>query len=93
MYRHEELRCLGLVKKRMSISGILLLRQMLLENIIKKDIEEYGVLKDHKKGEAFLKKPVSFKIALNNIFEEAMADDDEEGNAGISGRRCRRNTY
>ena len=34
-------------------------------------------LKFTKKGEAFLKKPASFKIALNNLFEEANADDDE----------------
>jgi ATP-dependent DNA helicase RecQ len=34
-------------------------------------------LKFTKKGEAFLKKPVSFKIVLNNLFEEANADDEE----------------
>jgi ATP-dependent DNA helicase RecQ len=55
------------------------LRQIILEGFIKKDIEEYGVLKFTKKGEAFLKKPVSFKIVLNNLFEDANADD-EEGN-------------
>ena len=34
-----------------------LIRQMLLEGFLKKDIEEYGVLKITKGGEAFLKKP------------------------------------
>jgi len=59
---------------------------MLVDNIIKKEIEEYSVLKFTKKGEAFLKKPVSFKIALNNKFEEANADDDEgEGSTSVSG--------
>src|SRR6185369_134875 len=38
---------------------------------------EYGVLKITKKGEDFLKKPKSFKIALNNAFEEANEDDEE----------------
>src|SRR6202035_689518 len=42
-------------------------------------IEEYGVLKITKKGEDFLKKPRSFRIVLNNLFEEANADDEEEG--------------
>ena len=51
---------------------------MLLEDLLKKDIEEYGVLKITKKGEDFLKKPRSFKIVLNNLFEEANADDEEE---------------
>ena len=55
------------------------MRQMILEGLIKKDIEEYGVLKFAKKGEAFLKKPVSFKIVLNNLFEGADADDEESG--------------
>ena len=54
-----------------------LIRQMLLEGLLRKDIEEYGVLKITKKGEAFLKKPKSFKIVLNNLFEEANADDEE----------------
>ncbi len=44
-----------------------LIRQMLLEGLLKKDIEEYGVLKFTKKGEDFLKKPKSFKIVLNNL--------------------------
>jgi ATP-dependent DNA helicase RecQ len=37
---------------------------------------EYGLLKFTKKGEAFLKKPASFKIVLNNLFEDANADDE-----------------
>jgi ATP-dependent DNA helicase RecQ len=45
--------------------------------LVKKDIEEYGVLKFTKKGEEFLSKPKSFKIVLNNLFEEANEDDDE----------------
>ena len=52
---------------------------MLFENLLSKDIEEYGVLKFTKKGEEFLKKPKSFKIVLNNLFEEANEDDDENG--------------
>jgi len=54
-----------------------LIRQMLLSGLLKKDIEEYGVLKITKNGEAFMKKPKSFKIVLNNQFEEANADDEE----------------
>jgi ATP-dependent DNA helicase RecQ len=49
----------------------------LLEGLLQKDIEEYGVLKFTKKGVDFLKKPKSFKIVLNNTYEEANADDDE----------------
>ena len=64
-----------------------LVRQLLLNGLLEKDIVEYGVLKITKKGTAFLKKPVSFTIALNNLFEEANADDEEatvaEGASGV----------
>ena len=50
---------------------------MLLEDILRKDIEDYGVLKFTPKAEKFLKKPTSFKIVLNNNFEDAVADDEE----------------
>ena len=46
---------------------------------------EYGLLKFTKKSEAFLKKPTSFKIALNNLFEEANADDEEGEAAAAEG--------
>ena len=83
MYRHEELPVFGSGKEKDEHFWNSLLRQMLLENIITKDIEDYGVLKIAPKGASFLKKPVSFKIALNHIFEET-GDDDEDGNSGGS---------
>jgi ATP-dependent DNA helicase RecQ len=61
------------------------MRQMILEGLIKKDIEEYGVLKITKKGDGFVKKPASFKIVLNNLFEGADADDDDAGAASATG--------
>ncbi|MEO6329583.1 MAG: DNA helicase RecQ [Ginsengibacter sp.] len=77
MYRHETLDVFGIGKENDEHFWNSLLRQMLLEKLIQKDIVEYGLLKFCKKGEVFLKKPVSFKIALNNIFEDASGDDDE----------------
>ncbi len=62
-----------------------IIRQMLLEGLVRKDIEEYGLLKFTPKGEAFLKKPTSFKIVLNNLFEDANEDDEEGGDAGGAG--------
>ncbi len=76
MYRHDELPVFGTGKNKDEHFWNSLLRQMLLGNIIKKDIEDYGVLKITPKGDLFLKKPTSFKIALNHIFEDA-GDDDE----------------
>ena len=78
MYRHDELPVFGTGKEKDEHFWNSLLRQMLLENLIKKDIEDYGVLKITSKGEIFLKKPTSFKIALNHIFEDIGEDDEEE---------------
>ena len=72
MFRHEGLAEFGLAKMKQNITGIQLLRQMLLGNLLKKDIEEYGVLKITKKGQEFLKKPRSFKIVLNNHLKKRM---------------------
>ena len=77
MFRHDERDFFGIGKTKDEHFWNSLMRQMILEGFIKKDIEEYGVLKFTKKGEAFLKKPSSFKIVLNNLFQGADADDDE----------------
>jgi ATP-dependent DNA helicase RecQ len=78
MFRHEGIAEFGIGKEDPEHLWNSLIRQLLLEDMLKKDIEEYGVLKITKKGEDFLKKPRSFKIVLNNQFEEANADDEED---------------
>src|SRR3984885_7598886 len=78
MFRHEGIAEFGIGKDEPEHFWNSVMRQVLLEDLLKKDIEEYGVLKITKKGEDFLKKPKSFKIVLNNHFEEANADDEED---------------
>ena len=85
IYRHDALPVFGIGKDKEAHLWSSLVRQMLLENLIKKDIEEYGLLKVTEKGEKFLKKPASFKIVLNNLFEDALADDDEGENTAQTG--------
>ncbi len=77
MFRHDERDFFGIGKGKDEHFWNSLMRQMILEGFIKKDIEEYGVLKFTKKGTSFFKKPVSFKIVLNNLFQGADGDDDE----------------
>jgi ATP-dependent DNA helicase RecQ len=81
MFRHEGLDAYASGNDKERHFWNSLIRQMLLEGLLKKDIEEYGVLKITKVGEAFLKKPRSFTMVLNNLFEEANADDEEGGEA------------
>ncbi|WP_208025489.1 DNA helicase RecQ [Niastella caeni] len=81
MYRHEGIAEFGIGKDQPDHYWNSLIRQMLLEGLLSKDIEDYGVLKLTKAGDAFSKKPKSFKIVLNNLYEEANADDDEGSEA------------
>ncbi len=79
MYRHEELDVFACGNDKDVHLWNSLIRQMLLDGMLEKDIVEYGVLKITKKGRGFLKKPASFKIVLNNLFEDANADDEDGG--------------
>lgn len=78
MFRHDQLPQFGSGKGRDTMFWNSLIRQILLDNYIRKDIEEYGVLKITEKGKQFLEHPSSIKIVLNNKFEN-MDDDDDEG--------------
>ena len=57
---------------------------MILEGMIRKDIEEYGLLKITPKGQDFLKKPYSIQVILNHKYDDAVGDDDE-ANGGANG--------
>ena len=85
MFRHEGISEFGIGKDQPDHYWNTIIRQMLLEGLLSKDIEDYGVLKITKKGNEFAKKPKSFKIVLNNLFEEANADDEEDGNEATTG--------
>jgi len=51
-----------------------LIRQVLVDGLLTKDIETYGVLKMANKGEAFIKSPTSFMMSEDHEYNE---DEDE----------------
>ncbi|MCI4648389.1 DNA helicase RecQ [Phaeodactylibacter sp.] len=53
-------------------------RQTILNDLLRKDIETYGLLKITEKGEAFLKKPQPFKIPIDHNYDAEVAADIEE---------------
>ena len=83
-YKHDKLKCFsqGAHFQMDEHFWFSLVRQMMVEGLIKKDIEEYGLLKLTDKGKAFLKKPYSLKLSLNHKFEDAEGDDDEVASSG-----------
>ncbi len=84
MFRHDVLDVFASGSDQDSHFWNSLIRQFILEGLLVKDIEEYGVLKFTRRGDAFLKKPKSFKIILNKLYDDANADDEEgsESNHG-----------
>lgn len=77
LYRHEKLPVFGLGKAHDELFWNSLIRQAMLEELIEKDIEEYGLLKLTSKGQKFLKKPSSFLVVLQNVFAAELGDDEE----------------
>ncbi len=59
-------------------------RQALLNNLLVKDIETYGVLKLSEEGKAFIAKPRSFEIPIDHDFEKELANDLKEEAADAS---------
>ena len=84
MYHHNSLSLFGIGKEEDAHYWNSLIRQMLLSNLIVKDIEEYGLIKFTPLSEKFLKKPSSYFISLNNKFEDANSEDDEEPDAPVA---------
>lgn len=80
-YRHDKLDVFGEGKEFDAHFWNSLMRQMMLEGLIEKDIEEYGLLKVTDKGAKFLKKPYSIMVALNHQFDEDAMDEEEEAAA------------
>lgn len=60
----------GIGKSKASSYWMALIRQVLVVNFIKKEIEQYGVVKITEEGEAFLKYPTSFMMTLDHEYNE-----------------------
>lgn len=83
-FRHDKLKSFGsgLIMEMEANFWYSLIRQMMLEGLVRKDIEEYGLLKITDKGHKFLKKPFSIMVVLNHNYEDADGDDEEVSGAG-----------
>lgn len=78
-FRHDKLKSFGsgLIMEMEDNFWYSLIRQMMLEGLVVKDIEEYGLLKITDKGHRFLKKPFSIMVVLNHNYEEAEEDEED----------------
>jgi len=79
-FKHDKLKSFGagLIMEMDDTFWQSLIRQMMLEDFIRKDIEEYGLLKITENGRKFLKKPYSIKVALNHQYRDLDQGDEDE---------------
>lgn len=57
-----------------------ILRHALLDGLLDKDIESYGLLKLNDKGKAYLASPTSFMLALNHNYNTLVVDEPIKSN-------------
>ncbi len=69
-HKHDELECFGCGDDEDVKRWNAVIHQALIAGYLCKDVENYGLLKVTSAGNAFLKKPVSFKIVDDRDFEE-----------------------
>ncbi len=77
-YGHDRLEEFGSGEDEEESTWEVVIRQALLDNYLKKEIENYGILKITKKGKDFLKNPISFKITKIDEDEDDMSDLESE---------------
>ncbi|MDR1811041.1 MAG: DNA helicase RecQ [Prevotella sp.] len=83
-YNHQDLEAFGSGDDTSEETWNAVIREALVEGYLDKDIENYGLLRVTKKGKAFLKEPVSFKIAQDEDEDEEDSDDVAVKGGGIS---------
>ncbi len=82
-HKHDDLECFGCGDQKDSRYWNTVLRQALLNGFIYKEVENYGLLKLTDEGRAFIKKPQSFMISLDNDFDSDYVDTDAAGTAAL----------
>lgn len=59
------------------------IRQALIAGYLKKDVENYGLLRVTAAGKRFIKSPTSFMIVEDNVFNDNMEDEATEGQGAV----------
>src|SRR6056297_402872 len=76
-YKHDKLDIFGIGKDHDPKFWNSVYRQALIARLIRKDIENYGLLKMTERGHEFLENPWDFPLVKNHDYESADADTSE----------------
>ena len=82
-HKHDELEEFGAGEDVDSKMWNPVIRQGLIAGYIEKEVENYGVLKVMAAGRNFIKKPVSFMVALDTVFSDYDEAEPPEGGTGV----------
>lgn len=74
-YKHDTLDLFGAGGKYDDLYWNAVIRNALLENLLTKDIENYGALGITPDGQAFMEKPTTTAVSIDRRFEEESNDD------------------
>ena len=83
-HKTDEKPFFGIGKDKEKEHWMALVRQALVAGYLKKEIEQYGIIHVTEKGVAFLKKPISFMMTKDHVYNQA-ADDAIVSAAKTSG--------
>lgn len=82
-HKHQELEEFGAGEDENPKLWNPVIRQALLAGYLKKDVENYGLLKLTPAGKRYLKEPHSFMIVEDNEFNESCEEENHEGSAAL----------
>lgn len=73
-FKFDQLPRYGIGAEKDDVFWHSVIRQSMLQNLVYKEIESYGLIKLKPKGRAFIKKPYDIEIAINRNFDQETDD-------------------
>jgi ATP-dependent DNA helicase RecQ len=89
---HDRLEVFGAGKDKDLLWWGSVIRKALLHNLLRKDIEQFGILKITPEGKKFMAAPYSMLVSLNHNFSNTDSSDDDEINGSASRSNALDNT-
>ncbi|MBX7226158.1 MAG: DNA helicase RecQ [Chitinophagales bacterium] len=76
-FNHDKLSSFGKGAEKDELYWNSVIRKALLSNYLRKDIEQFGLLKINEEGRAFVKDPHEVIITMNQVYTGTDSDDDD----------------
>ena len=84
-YKAAQMKSFGSGKDKEKNFWQMVIRQLVVNGLVWKEVETYGIIKMAERGYAFLENPQSFMLAEDNVFTDTETDDEDIIMAGGKG--------